>query len=69
MGQEKIVNDTAPSELPAGYCKGLARDPALAEVRARSDYNEVVVYHNDAIRPSRLATYGIPAPWLDRSGK
>ena len=32
----------------------------IAEVGARLNHNELVVYNNDAIRPSYLVMYGIP---------
>ena len=64
------VNNTL-TEPPAGYDSvsvvarwffggGLMRIQVLAEVGARLEYDEVVVYNNDAIRPSYLVMYDIP---------
>lgn len=49
------VNLTAP---PPGY------DSVVGEPGADLNYEETVVYSNDAVRPSFLLVYGEPAPQL-----
>jgi len=53
-GYKMTVDDTALTEPPTGY------DSVLAEAGARLNYDELVVYNNDAIRPSYLVMYDTP---------
>jgi len=53
-GYKTLVDDTSLTEPPAGY------DSVLGEVGGSLNYDELVVYDNDAIRPSYLVMYDIP---------
>jgi len=53
-GYKMMVDNTTLTEPPAGY------DSVLAEVGVNLNYDELVVYNNDAIRPSYLVMYDTP---------
>jgi len=53
-GHKMTVDKTTLTKPPAGY------DSVLAEVGSRLNYDELVVYDNDAIRPSYLVMYDVP---------
>jgi len=53
-GRKMKDNNTRLTAPPAGY------DSVLAEVGAALNYDELVVYDNDAIRPSYLVMYDVP---------
>lgn len=70
-GYKMTVDNTTMTEPPAGYdsvsvvapksfCEVLMKNQVLAEVGARLNYDELVVYTNDAIRPSYLVMYDTP---------
>jgi len=65
------VSNSALTEPPAGYdsvsvvsrrsfCGVLMGEQVLGEVGGRLNYDELVVYDNDAIRPSYLVMYDTP---------
>lgn len=54
FGFKMTSGNTLMTEPPAGY------DSVLAEAGNGLNYDELVVYHNDAIRPSYLVMYDIP---------
>lgn len=53
-GYKMRVDNTGLTEPPPGY------DSVIAEAGARLNYDELVVYNNDAIRPSYLVMYRVP---------
>jgi len=53
-GYKMITSDATMAEPPPGY------DSVLAEAGAGLNYDELVVYKNDAIRPSYLVMYDSP---------
>jgi len=53
-GYKTKVDSTSLTTPPAGY------DSVLAEVGSSLNYDELVVYNNDAIRPSYLVMYDVP---------
>jgi len=53
-GYKVTTNKTSLTEPPAGY------DSVLGEVGGRLNYDELVVYNNDAVRPSYLVMYDTP---------
>ena len=74
-GYKMTVDDTTLTKPPTGYDSVsfvpgssfgvvLTRSQVIGEVGSRLNYDELVVYDNDAIRPSYLVMYDIPE-WED----
>ena len=75
-GYKMTADDTTLKKPPASYdsvsfvlgllfgVRALMRSQVIGEVGSRLNYDELVVYDNDAIRPSYLVMYDIPE-WED----